>query len=554
MPNPLLTGISGLRSHQKMLEVIGNNLANVDTTAFKSSRVLFSDMFYDTASAGTSANSGVIGSVNPIQYGTGTQISQVDHNFTQGNLEQTGEELDMAIVGNGFFVLQGGGYTYYSRAGALTLTADGTLVDAGSGFQVRRTGTLGDPGTTPVAFQTAGEDTITIPKGAAIPGEPSATISIGGNMPANTTGPIAEVIRMSAGLQSGAAAATAATTLNSLDSNLVNYIPGDRILITGNDHDGAPVSASYTIAAGSTVGDLLSAVDTAFTQSTATLDAQGRIQLDAPATGPSQLNLTLTDAPGNTGNSRFLDHNLIDIAVGKDPDSFTRSMEVFDERGFAHSVDYVLTKQADSTWNLTASIPAADGTMLDNVVTGIQFNNDGSFAQVSGTGVNDGNLIFQFNNSSAPQTIAVDFGTSGTFEGLTEIGVHNTLQGSADGFEPSTLTSVQVDGDGTLYGVTSSGFRMPMAQLAVASFTNNDGLLNAGNNMFEASLSSGDPSVGAAGADGRGSILSRQLEASNVDMATEFTKLIIAQRGFSANARTITVTDEMMQELTNLIR
>ena len=302
------------------------------------------------------------------------------------------------------------------------------------------------------------------------------------------------------------------------------------------------------------MGDLLTAVDTAFAQSTATLDAQGRIQLESLSTGLSQLNLTLTDAASNTGSSSFVDHNLIDIAVGKDADSFTRTLEVYDERGFAHTVDYVMTKQPDSTWSLSASIPAADGSMLDNQITGIQFNNDGSFAQVSGVGLADSNLIFQFNNSSAPQTVAVDFGETGSFEGLTEIGVDNTVKSSADGLEPSTLVTVQVDGDGTLYGVTSTGFRLPMAQLAVASFANNDGLIGIGNNMFTASLSSGDPQSGAASTGGRGTILARQLEASNVDMATEFTKLIIAQRGFSANARTITVTDEMMQELTNLIR
>lgn len=554
MANALLTGISGLRGHQKMLEVIGNNLANVNTVGFKSSRILFSDLVYETTRSGTSGDSQVLGSINPVQIGTGSQVAQVDRKFTQGNLEQSGEELDMAISGDGFFVVQGAGNTFYTRAGAFTLTENGVLVDSATGFAVQRIGTVGEANGVDPAFQTAGDDRILIPKGASIPGAVTTELTLSGNLPASANGPVAETVRTSVPLLAGGAAATAATTLNSLDSNSVAYIVGDQITITGNDHDGTPVTTNFAVTPTSTVGDLLAAVDAAYPQSTATLDAAGNIQLQSSTTGPSQLNVQLNDAVGNTGATDFSSHNFIDTAVGQDAETFSKTVEVIDERGLSHTITYELEKQADSTWTLTASLPPAEGNVVDGVVTGIEFNNDGSFRQISGTGLGDGQLTFQFSNGTAPLTVTVDTGTSGQFDGLTEVGAAESVETSADGFEPSTLVSVQIDADATLFGVTSTGRRFPIAQMAIATFGNPDGLKSAGNNFYEGSLASGPPNVGTALSGGRGSIVSQQLEGSNVDLTAEFTRLIIAQRGFSANARTITVTDEVLEELTNLIR
>ncbi len=554
MANALLTGISGLRGSQKMLEVIGNNLANVNTTGFKSSRILFSDLMYETDRSGTSGDSQVLGSINPVQTGSGSQVAQIDRKFTQGNLEQTGEELDMAISGEGFFVVAGGGSTYYTRAGSFTLTDDGILVDSSTGFTVRRIGTIGEPNGTDPAFQVNGDDRIQIPKGASIPGTASTEVSISGNLPASATGPVAETIRTSTALLSGGSAATTATALNDLDSNSIDYVVGDQITISGNDHDGTPVTATYTYAAGDTVADLLAAISAAYPGSTVSLTSSGEIEIESNTTGPSQLNVTLLDAPTNTGSTDWSSHNFIDIVVGKDADSYTSSVEVIDERGLSHTVNFTLTKQADSSWNLDATIPASDGTVLDGQITGIQFASDGSFQQVSGTGTGDSNLSFQFSNGTAPLTVSVDLGVLGSFEGLTEVGAPESISASADGFEPSTLVSVQVDADATLFGVTSTGRRFPLAQMAIATFGNPDGLLSAGNNFYQGSLSSGTAQLGTALSGGRGSVVSQSLEGSNVDLTAEFTRLIIAQRSFSANARTITVTDQVLEELTNLIR
>jgi len=144
-----------------------------------------------------------------------------------------------------------------------------------------------------------------------------------------------------------------------------------------------------------------------------------------------------------------------------------------------HTVSYTLTKQADSTWTLDATVGAADGTVIDGSVTGIEFSSDGSFRQVSGTGLGDASLTFQFSNGTAPITLGVDFAATGTFSGLTEVGAAESVETDADGFEPSAVTSVQVDADATLFGITSTGRRLAFAQMAIANFGNPDGLRSA---------------------------------------------------------------------------
>ncbi len=142
----------------------------------------------------------------------------------------------------------------------------------------------------------------------------------------------------------------------------------------------------------------------------------------------------------------------------------------------------------------------------------------------------------------------------GDVNGLSEIGAVPEISFVADGHSPGELATVQIDADGTLLGVASNGIRFPIAQLAIAAFRNPDGLTLNGGGYYEQSLASGTAEIGTALSGDRGAIRSGQLEGSNVDLALEYTRLLVAQRGFSANARTITVTDEVLEELTNIIR
>ena len=187
-----------------------------------------------------------------------------------------------------------------------------------------------------------------------------------------------------------------------------------------------------------------------------------------------------------------------------------------------------------------------EGNITNGSFTSIVFNDDGTIdpSSVSNNAVITANV----NGITTPQQIEV------TIENITQIAREFEILPTQDGFAPSQLVSVQINSDGVLQGVTSNGLLLPVARMAVAKFANEHGLVTRGNSYYESSLNSGSPVIGAATNGGRGTIRGGQLEGSNVDVAFEFTQLIVAQRGFSANARTISVADEVLEELTNIVR
>ncbi len=546
MANPLLTGISGLRGHQKMLEVIGNNLANLSTTGFKASRVLFADLLYEGQRGASSSSGTTIGSINPLQVGTGTKIANVDTNFAQGNLEQTGEPLDVAISGSGFLVARSGNQTFYTRAGALGIDERGFLVDPSNGSLIQRFGTVGEANVLQPSFQVPGDNRIRVPYGAAIPGSPTTRVTLTGNLPADSNGPQAQFLTGDT-LTTGAGPTNADENTLLVDLNEPGWLDGAFISFEGSDSDGAPVAngSGFTVAAAtSTLGDLRDAIAAVLPESTVTI-VDGRINIEANDTGPSSLTFALTDGS---------DVGFVRTITGLSPTQVTGTLPVFDQQGLERNVGYIMEKQADASWTLTLQLPDGTGTLIDGSVEGIRFSADGSLSQVNGTGVGDADVEILFNGAQSTQTIAFSFEGDDAVAKLTQAGVSRSISVDVDGYIPGEMTEVEIDADGTIYAIGSNAVKFALAQLAIASFRNPDGLLNAGDNYFRASLASGDAEIGAGLSGDRGAILARQLEGSNVDLALEFTRLIVAQRGFSANARTITVTDEVLQELTNIIR
>ncbi len=554
MSSALLAGVSGLIAHQRMLEVVGNNLANLNTVGYKSRRILFSDLLYRTIRPASGPVEGAIGGSNPNQVGSGTAVSQIDLQFTQGNLEPTGGLFDYAIQGVGFFVLNDGTQNVYTRAGAFALDQDGTLVDPATGYRVQRTGTVGEPTSTSAGFQIPGDTNISIPLGSNVAGQATANVELSGNLNSSLSGARAEVLTSTAPLESSGSPATAATLLNDLDSNTVDYVVGDSIEITGTDTDGTPVTTTFAVDNTTTLGDLVAAVNAAFSGTTATLDASGNLVFTANTPGDASMNLGFSDSAGNTGGTVFTNHNMTATTDGKEADTVQSSVTVYDAQGGAHIISLNFEKQDSHTWNMTANMSAADGTLTDDSVQQIQFNDDGSFRQLLGTGVGDPQITVQLNGITAPQTIGFSFGSPNSFSGLAQVAIESSLASHQDGFAPGTLVTVNLSADGQLIGVATNGRTIPIAQLAIASFTNPNGLVSRGQNFYDQSLNSGEPQIGTALSGSRGSANGGQLEGANVDVALEFTRLILAQRGFSANARTITVTNQMLEELTNIIR
>lgn len=543
-----MTGITGLRAHQQKLDVVANNLANMNTVGFKQQSTVFSDMLYQQLRSGSEgdANSG---GINPKAIGSGVKVAQITRNFNQGALETTSQPFDYAMNGEGFFVLSSpvGGQDVYSRAGAFGVDSEGRLVDPGTGFLVQRIGDMGEGINGGLQFQTAGDDSIRVPIGATISGAVTELMQINGNLPANASEPIAGVISLSAPLEVGAVAATGADTLASLDINTVAYVPGDTIEFSGTNPDGTAFAGSVA-ADTATVQDLVDSINAAVTDATAALLADGTISLTSDNTGENLMSITLTDGVANTGLSNFGAVGFIETIEGYNGDSFELISEVVGPQGEAHELALLFTKDTPNTWTVTANIDPSVGTMVDDTVGSLTFNEDGSFNFAGGLGTDDANLVVLFNGSSVNQTVSMDLSSLSHYASAYNVNVDQ------DGIPAGVITTVNVTTRGELMGIASNGRIVPVAQLAVANFDNVRGLVAEGDNYYTRGLASGEPMVGSGETGGRGQIIGGQLEQSNVDIAQEFTQLIIAQRGFSANARTITVSDEVLEELTNIVR
>jgi flagellar hook protein FlgE len=647
MSSALSAGLSGLEANQQMLDVIGNNLANVNTTGYKSQSVSFSSMLGDSMSLG-SAPTATAGGTNAVQIGGGVQVAGIETNETEGTLQSTGRNLDLAIQGQGFFTVNNGTANLYTRSGSFALDASNNLVDPGTGYIVQSVGGTGikiDPNAvqpakatdtvtlagnlstsanppaaevlgsltpltqgTPAAvvgsgtgpFALADGDTLTIAAnggaaqtvtfgaaefasiGAATAAEVaaaissqvsgvSATVSAAGAVTLQSTatglqstlevtdgtGSPASALGLSTSLTAGTETpATAATLLNDLPETSKDYVAGDKIVVTGNDANGQPVSATFVYGSGAgqngtTVGALTTFLGTAFPASSVALGADGTLSFTANATGLSSGTVTLSDATGDTGATSFSSLPFVVKTPGTSGDTATAGISVFDAQGGSHDVTLTFTKTAANTWNMTATLPSNDGTVVSGSVQGITFNADGSFSRVSGGAAN---LSFSFAGSTAPQTISLGFGTAGKDDGLTQLGGSTAaIAGTQDGYAAGSLSSLSVGADGTISGLYSNGQTKSLAQLQVATFTNPGGLLAVGNSFFGVSANSGAAVVGQSGGGSAGSIESGVLEGSNVDLSTELTRLITAQSAFQANSKTITTADQMLQDLTNLI-
>ena len=543
MPNSLLTAVSGLLSHQRKLDVVANNLANMNTTAFKSQRIIFSDLIYEFLSQATSGNGSSIGGTNPTQIGSGSKTAQMARNFNQGTLDSTGQPLDFALQGEGFFMLSDGSQDFFTRAGAFSLDESGYMIDPATGFSVLRTGSVGEPD-----FQIAGDNRIQVPLGRTILGQPTTELDFSGVLNGDAVGPLAEVLTSANPYQDGGAAATTTTLLNDLDSIVDPFIGGDSIVISGSNADGTPYSVTLPVDGTTTLGDVVTALDGAITGASAALDTAGNLVVTADATGESLISVLLSNSAGNTGELDFPSHSLLETTGGKSGDTFRGVVDFFDVPGGAHELQYEFQKIGDNLWNVNFTMDPDDGTVNNGLIQNILFSSSGSLISVDGRTNSINTIEVDLNGVAQNQLIEVDL------DQLIQIASDFAMQTEQNGAAPSKLTSVRVDSDGTIEGIASNGETYNIAQLAIALFRNEQGLNAVGDSYYENSLNSGSSEIGSAGSNGRGIIRGGQLESSNVDVAFEFTQLIVAQRGFSANARTITVADEILEELTNIIR
>ncbi len=545
MMRALFSGVSGLSNNQLKMDVIGNNIANINTIGFKTSRINFAEELSQLVRGTQQNTSG--GTQNAVLVGLGVRTGSIERNFGQGILQTTGKTTDLGIEGDGFFVLSDGGQQLYTRAGNTHFDGNGRFVSANGATvqgwtadndgQISQTATLGD---------------IILDGTVISPAVATKNVSITGNLDA-TAAPVQEQWTASRSFTTGGGTnATAATELNSLDQTATPLVAGDTIDITGTDFDGTTVTATFTYGAGNsgtTVGDLMSTIDAAF-GGTVALNG-GKLELTDSQYGKSGTTIVLSEGGSNTGSITL--PGFVNTVNGFSPQTST-SIEVFDSLGAKHTLNVLFTKTENQReWTFDMSL-SGNETISQGSSGSITFAEDGTLDTIV---YNNGQsqLAFDPGNGAANVQLNLDFENQTGFSGITQFaGASSVLLPFQDGQSQGQLSSFGIDTDGKIRGTFTNGRSRVVAQMAVAKINNPEGLEPVGHNTYALSATTGNPLVGKAGTDISASILSGTLEASNVDLAAEFTEMIIAQRAFQASSRVITVSDQFLSETTQLKR
>jgi flagellar hook protein FlgE len=517
MLRSMLSAASAIRNHQIYMDVVANNISNVNTTAYKSGRATFHELLSQVLNPGAAPQAN-LGGVNPVQIGLGMTLGGVDSIFGQGALQATGRVNDLAIQGGGFFVLQGATQPLYTRDGALDLGLDGSLLNPTTGLRV-----LGWNANANGVIDTTGAlAPIIIPLNQGLIAQATRNVQLGGNLDA----------RVAAGAVS------------------------DIVAVAGTVDD----FGTDFVATGQTElaeGDYYVEVDTAAGNFRLVDSAGNPVQI-ASSTGPDHW-LALP-APGTTfdtergltiefGAGPFVDGTFAAgtaASVHYDPQNVTTNIQIYDSLGALHSITLTFNKIGVNTWTWQASENDAGITALTPATpTTITFTSAGQYAATNPAAT----IGLTFSNGAMAQTINLDLSQ------LSQLADESELSAAVqDGYAPGQLIGFSVSGNGDVTGTYANGMRKVVAKVAVATFVNPGGLLRVGDNMFAPSSNSGGATVGEAGSGGRGTIQAGYLEMANVDLAQQFTSMIMAQRGFQANSRVITASDQMLQDLVNLVR
>jgi flagellar hook protein FlgE len=490
----LFIGVTGLTAYQNQIDVISNNIANVGTVGFKGQDVTFQDLLYQTqgyASAPTTTRGGV----NAVQVGDGVKIGSIDTNFSQGGLQTTGINTNLAINGNGFFTLKnidGSGTPSYTRDGDFSLNESGYLYDPTSGlavvgYPVQSDGTIS---------QVAPPQPIQVPLGLSEKaigtgfgakqgptGDAQFDVSLGGNL--NQTDYITAVSSAGADITQTTITTTVYDSLGGAHQVQITYQPDPPVADGGT---GMTLPALVNNPSGTAV---TAATEFAYT-------------------------VTATDG-SQDGASTTLGTGYI----------------FFDQNG-----QYINTS---GTANATAASVHTAGS-VPSAATGDLF----TITQWGNT-LNANNANNVGTGTANPAEIGLDFSD---MTSLATAATADTV--SQNGYTAGILSNISISEDGTITGAFTNGQSTTLGRLAIANFQNEGGLIRTGSNQFVSSANSGTAQYGFAGNGALGTIDSGALEQSNVSIASEFTKMILAQRAFEANGKSITTADQDLQTVIGL--
>lgn len=467
MLRSLYNGVSGLTNHQVRMDVIAHNVSNVNTIGYKKERVVFQDMLSQMMSGSAKPNQNR-GGINSKQVGLGVAVASIDKIMTQGSLETTGKNTDVAVQGEGFFIEKSGNKTFYTRAGNFNVDSSQLLVNPANGMKVQ------------------GWSSEVLPDG-------TETI--------NTSGPVGDIKIPISGKSPARATNSVqfASNLNSITDIAINpQKPTDEEKAKGLVHQTSI-----------NVYDSLGGAHKLQVSFNRISKNKWRAVVDVDKSVAGSVSVDVGNPTKASGNTFFLN---------------------FDNNG-------TLVSAQDGA-----------GANPDTI-------NKGSLTANLSFNVDDGQVDAQGNTVGQKQTIRLDLGTVGALDGITQFESQTSTKAyKQDGFTMGYLESFQIDPSGTVLGIYTNGERKELAQVAVASFINPQGLEKAGNTNFQETSNSGNANIGVAGSTGKGALVAGALEMSNVNLADEFTDMIVTQRGYQANSRSITTSDELLQEILRLKR
>jgi len=345
----LSTGVTGLQAHQKMLDVAGNNLANVNTTAFKASRITFSELLSETIKKASQPTTNV-GGINPQQMGSGVGVAGIAPDMAQGNIVNTGNPLDLAIEGKGYFVLNDGSQNLYTRAGAFGVDANSNLIDPATGYRVQRIGSEGESD----GFQTVGESGIRVPYDAALQASATSIMKVQGNLSpdAQLATTQTQILASDVTYTASSAAATGSVDLDDLDQFSGAFAVGQTgtITVSGYNHDGTALTAgagslSIDIDADTDLDSLIASINAVLsddanknadgTYATASL-SNGKIIVTDGVSGYSKLdmNLAYTVSTGGTDSLTMPGYFEYSTVGGEEVQNV--NITIYDSQGGSH--------------------------------------------------------------------------------------------------------------------------------------------------------------------------------------------------------------------------
>lgn len=544
MIRSLFSGVSGMKNHQIRMDVIGNNIANVNTSGYKAGRATFQDTLYQTIRSGGK-------STNPAQAGLGINVAAINTFMKPGGLQSTGRTLDLAINGTGFFKVTDGVEEYYTRDGILNIDQEGYLVNS-SGYRI-----VGELTNTATAEGEEEYARVAYPTDTT---NNTETLTLRGTLKDGTAGLSLDFdieTAKSADVYAGdgysfttAPAPTALNLITDASGNSLNFQNGDIIefhLVNEYTTDPTEKNKKWEFEVYDSIASSFKTIS----------DLENFI--NDPATGIEEIEMYYHDSNSDSTDDGF-GFRTTDVGPG-----VSLTVTVKDKNG---NPKQVFTSSSNNDFIGGTANKSGIGDDIDSIINKI--NEKRNVTGVEASKGKNNNLVLTTLDRTEKATMSISgdaakclgLPTSGTFE--TERPVQTMeMKIINDSLPVGSLTILP---DGTIMGTDTEGFPLKwedgpttaadadIARITLFGFNNQDGLRRVNKNLFEVSPSSGEAIKGTPGTPGFGTIESGYIEMSNVDLTDEFTNMITTQRGYQAGARIITVSDTMLEELINLKR